>query len=130
MRTQVGLLKISADQPVGISAHHHRIRFGGGLNPGGQVRRLPDDGLRFECFCLVHIADDDQTGVDADPDAYGNPGLTLEFLADPLNGLGDAETGLDGPARVIFVGHGIAEVGQNAVAKIFGEITVVQANDT
>jgi len=58
-----------------------------------------------------------------DPEGPPEPGL--ELLADPVNCAMKLESGVDGPARVVLVGHGNAEQGHDAVPqKLVDEPTV------
>ena len=65
--------------------------------------------------------DDDQPGRDADPHVQGRTRRGDEFR----RGLDDGEPGLHGALGVVLVGLGIAEIGEHAVAHVFGDETAV-----
>ena len=70
-RTEIAILEQIADQPAGARGDDYRVRLRQGLQPGGEVRRLPDDRLLLRRALPDQIADDDQPG--------GNPDARLEL---------------------------------------------------
>ena len=65
--TEIRHVEESAEQPPRVLHHQDRPWWSERLQPGRQVRRLPDDAALLR-FPLAHeIADDHQPGRDSDP---------------------------------------------------------------
>ena len=68
-RAEVGALEQAADEPARAGGDDDAVRLGQPLQPRGQVRGLADDRLLPRGAAAEQVADDDQPGRDADPDA-------------------------------------------------------------
>ena len=86
-----------------------------------EVRRLADDAALLRLPRSDEVADDDQPGRDPDPHLQRRAGRGDELR----RGLDDGEPGLHGALGVVFVGLGIAEIGEHAVAHVFGDEAAV-----
>ena len=86
-----------------------------------EVRRLADDSALLRLARSEEVADDDQPGRDPDPHAQRRARRGDEFR----RSLDDGEPGLHGALGVVFVGLGIAEIGEHAVAHVFGDEAAV-----
>jgi hypothetical protein len=82
-----------------------------------QVRGLADDRLLLSGARADEIADHDEPGSDADADSQGNAGDRIQFR----RRFDQRKPGLHGAFGVVFVRLGIAEIGQDPVAHIFGD---------
>ena len=93
------------------------------LHARGDVGRFAERQL-LAPLAASHLAHDDQSGVDA--------GAHVEALAthrDRLHLLQDFEPGLDRAQGVVLVRRGVSEIGQDAVAQVLGDVTLVAADD-
>ena len=110
-----------AEQPARALGDDDHVRFGDRLQPRREVRRLADDAALLRLPRSDEVADDDQPGRDADPHVQRRTGRGDEFR----RSLDDGEPGLHGALGVMFVGLGIAEIGEHAVAHVFGDEAAV-----
>ena len=126
-RPQIGQLEQAADQPARRLADHHTARRGKSLESGREVRRLADHRLLLGRALADQLADHDQAGRDADargerqsflaPAAQGQPGRVQG-----AHGLDQFQPGPDRPLGLVLVRPGPAEVGEHAVAHVFGDV--------
>ena len=110
-----------AEQPARALGDDDHVRFGDRLQARREVRRLADDAALLRLPRSDQVADDDQPGRDPDPHVQGRAGRGDEFR----RGLDDGEPGLHGALGVVFVGLRIAEIGEHAVAHVFGDEAAV-----
>ena len=95
--------------------------FGDRLQARREVRRLADDAALLRLPRPEKIADDDHPGGDPDPHLQRRAGGGFELR----RGFDDGEPGLHGSLGVMLVGLGIAEIGEHAVAHVFGDEAAV-----
>ena len=92
---------------------------------GGQVRRVADDRQCLAGLPGTHFPGDDQAGVNAQVH------LQIDRRADrpavvQAGHLGhQLQAGAHRPCRVVLVGMGIAEVDQQAIADVLGDVSLV-----
>ena len=130
---QLQLAQRSHEEPpshqlVGVLAHHERARRGVVLEAGGQVRRLPDDGVAVGRGRRTHVGQHDHPGVHGDADRQLDAVPQAHLLGDGAERLEQVEAGRHGPAGVVLVGYGMAEVGEDPVADEPGDAPVVAAD--
>ena len=94
-----------------------RVRFGDRLQPRREVRRVADDTALLRLSRSQKIADDHDPGRDPDPYVQRRARRGAEFR----RGLDDGEPGPHGALGVVFVRLRIAEIGEHAVAHVFGD---------
>ncbi len=96
------------------------------MKPGGEVDRVAD-GEVFQVLVIADPTQDDQSAMDPDPH------LEIVHQAAQLQAIFfqlvlDVEGGVDGALRIIFVGDGRAEEGQDAITEELGDRAVVAAD--
>ena len=97
------------------------VRLGDRLQPRGEVRRLADDAALLRLPRSDEIADHHEPGRDPDPHVQGRAGRGDELR----RRLDDGEPGPHGALGVMLVRLGIAEIGEHAVAHVFGDEAAV-----
>jgi hypothetical protein len=110
---EIAALEQIADQPARARGNHDSVRLGQRLQPGGEVRRLTDDGLLPRRTLANRIANDYQTG--------GNPDARLEpygFDIEATNSVDGAQPRPDCPLGVVLMRFRVAEINQHAVAHV------------
>src|SRR5204863_2555130 len=112
---EVATLEEATDQPPRRLADQQRVWLGHRLQPGGEVRRFADDATLLGRALADQVADDDQTGSDADPGSQARRGI------EAWHALDQRETRPHGPLGVVLLRLGVAEIHQHAVAHIFGD---------
>ena len=92
------------------------------MQPRREVRRLADDPALLRCPRADKIADDGKPG--RDPDAKLEPfgALQAADLAD------ERKSGAHRPLGVVLMGLRVAEISENAVAHVFGDIPAETAD--
>ena len=122
-RSQFFQQEAARHQAPGGLADQQGVGRGLGLQTGGDIGRLAKCQL-LAPLTAAHATDHHQAGVDADAD--------LRALAQPRQAvlaLQQLDAGLHGPHRVVLMRGGIAEIGQDAVAQVLGDVAVVAAHD-
>ena len=113
-----------AEQPPGTRSDDDRLRFGQGLEPGGEVWCFTDNRWLLGRAFANKIADDHQPGGNADA------GLRLDRLdiesADPVD---DCEPRPHRALGIVLVRLRVAEIGQNAIAHIPGDKAIEPGDD-
>ena len=100
------------------------VRLGQGLQPGGEVRRFPDDQLLQLRSFADQIADDHHPG--GDPDAR----LELDgFDIEATNSPDDTQSRSDGPLGIVLVRSRVAEIDENTVPHVLGDKPVEAPDD-
>ena len=100
---------------------HDHVRIGDRLQARREVRGIADDPALLRLARSDEVADDDQPGRDADPHVQRRA-----RRGDQLRrGLDNREPGLHGALGVVFVGLRIAEIGEHAIAHVFGDEAAV-----
>ena len=120
--------KIAVDQVGGRRADHDRIRGRQALESCRNVRRLPQGELLLPP-ATADLTDDHQPGVDAEPHGQAHPVLSLQARIQRPQGLDHPEPAADGPLDLVFMGLGIAEVHQQAIAEVLGNVAVKALDD-
>ena len=121
LRPEVLKLEQIAEQPARALGDDDHVRLGDRLQPRREVRRLADDAALLRLARSDQVADDDQPGRDADPHVQRRAGRGDELR----RCLDDREPGLHGALGVVLVRLRIAEIGEHAVAHVFGDETAV-----
>ena len=103
------------EKPPRAFADNDRVRLGEGLEAGGKVRGLADDARGL-------IAHHDHSGRDADPHLLRSTRLQS---GDRRNEL---ESRPDRLLRIVFVSVRIAEVHQDPIAHILGDVPAEPAH--
>jgi hypothetical protein len=116
------------DQSKRRSAHHHRVRLGRRLQPCCHVRGVAE-GKRLPPLATAHLAHHDRPGVDADPHRELDRVLRPQRLVPLGERLHDAQTRTHGPLGIVFVCVRVAEVDQQAVAQVLGDVALVALDD-
>jgi hypothetical protein len=114
---------------VGGCAHNHRVRRCQPFEPSGDVGRLTSDGVRLTGLAPAHLARNHQTGVNADPYAQLDAVRLDELSIERPDALHDAEARAHRPPRVVLVGLRVAEIHQQAVPDVFGDVALEAAGD-
>ena len=113
-------------QRVGRLADHHGVRRGDVLDPGREVRRLPQH-QRLGTARRVGGRHHHDAGVDADAD--GQLAIGGQRRVPPAYRVDDVEPGADRPLRVVLPRPRIAEVRHHPVALILRHLTAVTHDD-
>ena len=121
LRPEVLKLEQIAEQPARALGDDDHVRFGDRLQPRREIRRLADDAALLRLPRSDEVADDDQPGRDPDPHAQRRARRGDELR----RRLDDREPGLHGALGVVFVRLRIAEIGEHAVAHVFGDEAAV-----
>jgi hypothetical protein len=120
--------KIAVDQVGGSLADHDRIWSRQALESCRHVWRLPQGEMLLPP-ATANLADHHQPGVDTEPHGQAHPVLLLQARIQRPQGLDHPEPAADGPLDRIFMGLGIAEVYQQAIAEVLGNVAVKALND-
>jgi hypothetical protein len=119
----------TSGEPIGTGAEHDRIGLGQLLKTGGDVGRLAHDGVLFDHLATTHFPRHDQAGVNAEAYAQLHAVFLAEALVEPPHVPDDAQTRVDRPLGIVFVGLGIAEVDQQPIPEVFGNMAIEAAHD-
>src|ERR1700738_3421097 len=112
--TEETALEEVADELTRACVDQDRVRLGEVLQSSGYVRGFADDRLLLRGTGAQQIADDDETGSDADAAAERRSGVRLQ-----RRDCGDdIEPGHDRALSVVLVRLRIAEVDEDAVAHV------------
>jgi hypothetical protein len=87
------------------------------LHPGGDVRRVADGGV-IHTEIVADATDDHRARVEADAHPDGRPVAGLDLAAEITHRALDAERGVHGAARAVFVRDGRAKQGHDAIAGV------------
>ena len=109
------------DEPLRGTADHHRVGRGHGFEARGDVRRVAE-GEHLALGAAAHRADHHRAGVDADARRQTHPVLGLERIVQRAKRGEDLEPGTHGAFGVVLVGLRIAEVHEQPVAQILGDV--------
>jgi len=98
------------------------------LQAGGDVRRLA------QCQVLLarlasHLTHHDHTGVDTQTHGQLHTAIRLQARIELLQGLDDPEPRPHRPLRIVFMGQGVAKVGQQAIAEVLSNIALMAGYD-
>ena len=121
LRPEVLKLEQIAEQLARALGDDDHVRLGDRLQARREVRGLADDAALLRLPRSDQVADDDQPGRDPDPHVQRRAGRGDEFRRRLDNG----EPGLHGALGVVFVRLRIAEIGEHAVAHVFGDEAAV-----
>ncbi|MBV9581410.1 MAG: hypothetical protein JO057_22760 [Chloroflexi bacterium] len=92
-------IEIAGDQLVRRGTDHHRVALGQGLEAGRYVGSVTNGGHRLESRIGGDVARDHQTGVYADRAVELNAMLALQASIELAEGLDNAHTRSERPAR-------------------------------
>ena len=112
---QIHVLEQPAGQPPRARRDHHRARLGQRLQPRREVGRLADHRLFLRGALADQIADDHQSGGDADPHLQWRRREGVE----PGHLLHQLQRRAHRALGIVLVGPRIAEIGEHAVAHVF-----------
>jgi hypothetical protein len=115
--TEIRCLEETGDGPVRGLAHEHAGRARHLLEPGGEVRRVPDRRV-VHPQVVPDAADDDGTRVDPDPHLEGLSDAGLDVATHVPQGALDAKRRMDGATRPVLVGDRRAEESHHPVARV------------
>src|SRR5580658_7822079 len=113
-RAHRAALELRGGQPPRAVGDHERPGTRELLDAGRDIGDLAGDG---DMGCLAaadDAADQHGTGGDADPDAKRDLGIG----GAPVERREDRQPGADGARRLILMGGGISEIGENAIALV------------
>ena len=121
---EIAVVEEIANQPARARGNDDRVRFGQGLQTGGEVRRLTDDRLLLRRAFADQIADDHQPGRDPDPRLQFD-GFDIEAT----DSVDDTQPGAHPPLGVVLMRPRVAEIDQNAVAHVLGDKPIEAPDD-
>ena len=110
------------DQFVCCRADDHRIGLGQGLQTGSNVRGLANYRHLLRGSVPNDFAHDDEARGDANPHSQLEVLLVLRLEA--AQSVDNTETAYHGPLSLILVGLGIAEIYEDAVSQILGDVAI------
>ena len=124
MLAQTLVIEAAAEQAAGGLADQDGIGLRQCLQACGEVRRFADDRFFARGAAADNIADHDDAGCDADPSLqwHAIQPLDLPYRVD------DRERSAHRAFGRVFVRLRITEIGKDAVAHEFGDITVETGN--
>ena len=93
------------------------------MQAGRQIRGLAQRQL-FLPGAAAHLPDHDQPGMDPQAHRQLHPTLLRQAGIELAQGLHDPQPGPHRPLRIIFVGQGVAEVDEQAIAQILGDMAL------
>jgi hypothetical protein len=128
MQRQVLADEVALNELLGCGADCDRIRFRNTLDPERNVRRLPQRQM-FLADTLTDLAHHHQPRMYADAYRETNTFFLLQTALEPSHGIENAQSGVDGPLRVILMRLRPAEVYHQAIAEVLGNVGVVAFND-
>ena len=121
LRAEVRKLEQVAEQSSRALGDDDAVGLGDALQPRGEVRRVADDAALLRLSRTEQIADDDDPGRDPDAHMQRRAGGRLQLR----RGLDDREPRPHGALGVVLVRLRIAEIGEHAVAHVFGDEAAV-----
>ena len=110
-----------AHQPPGALTDHDTIGGGQSFEPGSNIRRLTEGQLLVPPSA-PHLPHDDWACVDPHPNGQSDPLLPFHARIQRLNRLENAQSCTYRPLRIIFMCLRKAEIDQQAIAKVLGDI--------
>ena len=123
LRAEIDKLEQIAQQLSRALGDDDAVRRGDPLQPCGKIWRVADDPALLRLSRTQEIADDHDPGRDAHPHMQRRAGRRLQLR----RGLDDREPGPHRALGVVLVRLGIAEIGEHAVAHVFGDEASVAA---
>ncbi|HUB46100.1 MAG TPA: hypothetical protein VMB73_14030 [Acetobacteraceae bacterium] len=117
-------IEIAFGQFRSQTANRDRTRRSSGLQPRRQVHRVAD-AVVFQPPARVESTHDRLAGVDADPDLDRALALLDKPIAKGTQGGLHREARMDRTARMILIGGGRAEQGQDAIARGLNHIAFI-----
>jgi hypothetical protein len=96
---------------------HHTPWFGHLLEPRGQVGGITHRRV-IHAQVIADLADNHEARVNANAHLQCEPTLGPEGLGDVPNSPLNAQRGVHGPARAVFVGERCAEEGHHSIARV------------
>ncbi len=117
--------ELSCGNPLRRLGDDYAARRRRALQPRREVRRLPDDPDLADLAAADEVADHHEAGGDADSRLTGDSVRQGQASHRPLQ----SESSPNGMRSVFFVGAWVAEIGEHAVAHVFGDVTSVVRDD-
>ena len=108
-----------AEKPARALGNDDHVRFGHRLQARREVRRLTDDSALLRLPRSDEVPNNDEASRDADSYVQRRAGRSDEFRRH----LDHRKPSVHRAFGVVFVGLGIAEIGQHPVAHIFSDET-------
>ena len=126
--SQVFQRKRPVHQACRHGANHHGIGRSEGLSRAARLGVSPS----ARCSCRPHRSHHphhDGAGVDAQP--YSEPDVILRRHAGVQDGdgLDNAQARVDGTPGIVFMGRGVAEIDQQPITEVLGDIACVVLDD-
>jgi hypothetical protein len=112
LRAEILKIEEVAEKLSRATSDDDRVGLSNALQACSKVRRLAYDCLLLRSARAYQVADDNQSGRDADARLEGRVGLQATYCGDQLQSRADC------PLCVVLVGLRIAEVNQNPVAYV------------
>jgi hypothetical protein len=120
--------KIAVDEVGSRRADDDRIRGCQALESCRNVRRLPQGKLLLPST-TADLADHHQPGVDTEPHRQAHPVRLLQARIQRPHGLDDPEPAAHGPLGLVFMSLGIAEVHEQTIPKVLGNMPIKALDD-
>jgi len=114
---KVAILEQATCEPPCARCNHDCAWLRQRLEASGKVRRLSDHRLLLCRSCSDQVADHNEAGRDADTNLQGRTGIRGKLR----NRLDQTEPGANSALSIMFMRLGVAEIGENAVAHVFGD---------
>ena len=102
------------DQALRRGGDHHRVGLGRALHARRDVRRLAED--------LAAVGDHHRPGVHADAHGQARPVAGGEGGVERRHRVDDRQAGADRPFRVVLARRGPAEVDEQPIAEVLGDV--------
>jgi hypothetical protein len=77
----------------------------------------------------AHLTHDHRAGVNADTQRQLDTVIGLQTRIERRHGLRNTQPGIDGPLRIVFMGHGITKIDEQAVTEVLGNVPLVAVDD-
>ena len=123
---QVLALEQAAGKALCRSPDGNGVRRRKGLQPGGQIRSIADHRCLLGGSATDQVADHHCARGNAD--AHREAAANCLFDVELVDRIDDREAGVDRPFGVVLVHLGKPEIGQDTVAEIAGDESVVTGN--
>jgi hypothetical protein len=109
---------------VGQGADHERVRCRDALQPRGDVERFAES-LLVMARASAYVIDDHQAGMAPKSDVEGYSAFLGQARVELAHCLHNSEAGAHGPLRIVFVCSGVAEVDEQSIAEVIGDMPLV-----
>jgi hypothetical protein len=123
MHAEFLALHVSLDEAQGGSADDDRIQSCQALEARRQVGRL-SQGQLFVSHATTHLSHDHLTRMDAKTDSQSDTSHLLQARIQHAHRLDNFQSSVHGAQGVVFVGLGIAEIDQETIPKVLGNVPI------